>query len=77
METRKTTALTTVLTGLRRYTNYSMQVLAFTRIGDGVLTQTSHCRTEEDGIKIINDSFNIYFLLMVLKNSKTIFYSST
>ncbi|CAH0547661.1 unnamed protein product [Brassicogethes aeneus] len=48
METRKTTALTTVITGLRKYTNYSLQVLAFTKIGDGVLTQPSYCQTEED-----------------------------
>lgn len=49
IETRKTTALTTVITGLRKFTNYSLQVLAFTKIGDGVLTTPSYCQTEEDG----------------------------
>lgn len=49
METRKTTALTTVLTGLRKYTNYSIQVLASTRIGDGVFTHPVYCHTDEDG----------------------------
>lgn len=49
METRKTTALTTVITGLRKYTNYSLQVLAFTKIGDGVHTTTIYCQTDEDG----------------------------
>ncbi|KAF5279124.1 hypothetical protein FQA39_LY05802 [Lamprigera yunnana] len=48
IETRKTTALTTVITGLRKYTNYSMQVLAYTKIGDGVLTAVTYCQTEED-----------------------------
>ncbi|CAH1170098.1 unnamed protein product [Phaedon cochleariae] len=48
METRKTTALTTVITGLRKFTNYSLQVLAFTKVGDGVLTAPSYCQTEED-----------------------------
>ncbi|KAJ9598443.1 hypothetical protein L9F63_010887, partial [Diploptera punctata] len=48
IETRKTTALTAVLTGLRRFTNYSVQVLAFTRVGDGVMTKPIFCTTEED-----------------------------
>uniref|UniRef100_A0A1B0D296 Down syndrome cell adhesion molecule n=1 Tax=Phlebotomus papatasi TaxID=29031 RepID=A0A1B0D296_PHLPP len=48
IETRKTTAQTTVLTGLRKYTNYSVQVLAHTRMGDGVLSAPSYCQTEED-----------------------------
>ena len=49
METRKTTALTTVITGLKKFTNYSLQVLAFTKVGDGVLTSPHYCQTEEDG----------------------------
>ncbi|KAH8302477.1 hypothetical protein KR044_007321 [Drosophila immigrans] len=48
VESRKTTALTTVLTGLRKYTNYSIQVLAHTRMGDGVLSKPLYCHTEED-----------------------------
>ncbi|XP_076179317.1 Down syndrome cell adhesion molecule 2 [Ptiloglossa arizonensis] len=48
MEIRKTSALTTVLTGLRKYTNYTIQVLAFTRVGDGVPTTVTYCQTEED-----------------------------
>ncbi|KAG9436966.1 dscam family member AbsCAM isoform X8 [Apis mellifera carnica] len=48
MEVRKTSALTTVLTGLRKYTNYTIQVLAFTRVGDGVPTTVTYCQTEED-----------------------------
>ncbi|KAL9905343.1 Down syndrome cell adhesion molecule 2 isoform 4-T7 [Glossina fuscipes fuscipes] len=48
VESRKTTALTTVLTGLRKYTNYSIQVLAHTRMGDGSLSNPLYCHTEED-----------------------------
>ncbi|XP_048515678.1 Down syndrome cell adhesion molecule-like protein Dscam2 isoform X2 [Athalia rosae] len=48
MEVRKTNALTTVLTSLRRYANYSMHVLAYTRIGDGVASALTYCHTEED-----------------------------
>lgn len=46
---RKTTALTIVLTSLKKFSNYSIQVLAFTRMGDGVMSQPIYCHTEEDG----------------------------
>lgn len=49
IENRKTTALTTVLTSLRKFSNYSIQVLAYTRMGDGVMSQPIFCHTEEDG----------------------------
>ncbi|GFG32700.1 hypothetical protein Cfor_00545 [Coptotermes formosanus] len=48
VESRKTTVLMAVLTGLRRFTNYSVQVLAFTRVGDGVTSKPIVCTTEED-----------------------------
>ncbi|XP_025156474.1 Down syndrome cell adhesion molecule-like protein Dscam2 isoform X6 [Harpegnathos saltator] len=48
MEMRKTSTLTAVLAGLRRYTNYTIQVLAYTRVGDGVPSATIYCQTEED-----------------------------
>ncbi|XP_024220505.1 Down syndrome cell adhesion molecule-like protein Dscam2 isoform X8 [Bombus impatiens] len=48
MEVRKTNVLTIILTGLRKYTNYTIQVLAFTRVGDGVPTTVTYCQTEED-----------------------------
>lgn len=49
IDSRKTTDLTIVLTGLKKFTNYSIQVLAFTRIGDGVVSKVLYCQTEEDG----------------------------
>lgn len=57
METRKTTALTIVISGLRKFTNYSLQVLAFTRMGDGVFTNPTFCQTDEDGIQFYVISF--------------------
>lgn len=37
------------LEGLEKYTNYSIQVLAFTRAGDGVRSDQIYTRTKEDG----------------------------
>jgi hypothetical protein len=45
-----TKSLTTVLHGLLKYTNYSIQVLAFTHVGEGLRSVKSYCRTKEDGI---------------------------
>lgn len=33
----------------RKYTNYSITVLAFTAVGDGTKTKNFHCITHEDG----------------------------
>lgn len=33
----------------RKYTNYSITVVAFTSVGDGAKTKSFHCRTHEDG----------------------------
>lgn len=37
------------LDGLEKYTNYSIQVLAFTNAGDGVRSEQIYVRTKEDG----------------------------
>uniref|UniRef100_A0A1A9WXF2 Down syndrome cell adhesion molecule n=1 Tax=Glossina brevipalpis TaxID=37001 RepID=A0A1A9WXF2_9MUSC len=46
-ETKITSALSTVLHGLQPFTNYSVQVLAFTRAGEGVVSPAVSCTTEE------------------------------
>lgn len=33
---------------LKKYTNYSVWVLAFTKVGDGIKTKAFYCRTHED-----------------------------
>lgn len=48
-ETKITTALSAVVHGLDKYTNYSIQVLAYTNAGDGVPSSPLHCLTNEDG----------------------------
>lgn len=50
IDSRKTTDLTIVLSGLKKFTNYSVQVLAFTRVGDGAVSKALYCQTEEDGM---------------------------
>lgn len=39
----------TFLHALHKYTNYSVQVLAFTNAGDGKRSPPVYCMTEEDG----------------------------
>ncbi|XP_011345914.1 Down syndrome cell adhesion molecule-like protein Dscam2 isoform X3 [Ooceraea biroi] len=61
-EMKITTALTVVIHGLDKYTNYSVQVLASTRAGDGVASSPLYCVTEEDlpevpaGVKAVASS---------------------
>ncbi|CAK9819274.1 Cell adhesion molecule Dscam2 [Anthophora plagiata] len=47
-EMKTTSALTVVIHGLEKYTNYSVQVLATTRAGDGVASSPLYCVTMED-----------------------------
>lgn len=46
-ETKVTSAMNTVLYGLLPYTNFSVQVLAFTRAGEGAVSAAITCTTEE------------------------------
>jgi len=48
-DTMKTSSSETILHGLKKYTNYSMAVLAYTSGGDGVMSSPIHCQTEQDG----------------------------
>ncbi|XP_017467240.1 PREDICTED: Down syndrome cell adhesion molecule-like protein Dscam2 isoform X26 [Rhagoletis zephyria] len=45
---KKTASSDTVLHGLKKFTNYTMQVLATTAGGDGVRSAPIHCQTEPD-----------------------------
>ncbi|XP_025834475.1 Down syndrome cell adhesion molecule-like protein Dscam2 isoform X37 [Agrilus planipennis] len=47
-DTKITASSETILHGLKKYTNYSMQVLAYTSGGDGVRSNPIHCQTEQD-----------------------------
>ncbi|XP_077360260.1 Down syndrome cell adhesion molecule a isoform X3 [Festucalex cinctus] len=56
------------LDGLEKYTNYSIQVLAFTRAGDGVRSEQIYIRTKEDvpgppgGVKAAAASNSVVFV---------------
>ncbi|XP_066154117.1 cell adhesion molecule Dscam1 isoform X2 [Euwallacea fornicatus] len=47
-QTKIISQLRTTISGLRKFTNYSMTVLAYTRSGDGVRSSPVYCQTEED-----------------------------
>lgn len=55
METRKTSSLIASLTSLRKFSNYSVQVIAYTRMGDGVISPPVFCQTEEDAPEAPSD----------------------
>nr|CAD7442428.1 unnamed protein product [Timema bartmani] len=48
-ETKVTSEINTELHGLQKYSNYSIQVWAYTQIGDGVKSNPIFCLTDEDG----------------------------
>ncbi|XP_065205888.1 cell adhesion molecule Dscam1 isoform X13 [Planococcus citri] len=47
-DTMITSSSETILHGLKKYTNYSMEILAYTSGGDGVRTNIIHCQTDQD-----------------------------
>lgn len=47
---RRTPSLTIILTGLHKYTNYTVKVAAYTRIGTGENSKPITCSTDQDGI---------------------------
>lgn len=47
-EVKRTSSSETYLHALLKYTNYSIQVLAYTGAGDGILSPAVFCTTEED-----------------------------
>lgn len=52
------------LDGLEKYTNYSIQVLAFTNAGDGVRSEQIYVRTKEDGKRCL--CFYIFLIYLFL-----------
>ncbi|XP_068085516.1 cell adhesion molecule Dscam2 [Anabrus simplex] len=47
-EVKRTSSLETYLHGLLKFTNYSIRLLAYTSVGDGVLSEPVYCTTEQD-----------------------------
>ncbi|XP_034948781.1 Down syndrome cell adhesion molecule-like protein Dscam2 isoform X2 [Chelonus insularis] len=67
-DTKTTQALSTVLHDLRPFTNYTVQVLAYTRAGEGVSSAPISCMTEEtvpdvpERVKAIPSAENIVII---------------
>jgi Down syndrome cell adhesion protein 1 len=54
-KTTRLATVTTVLEQLQKFTNYSIQVLAFTEAGDGKYSNPVACNTHTDGKYLFND----------------------
>lgn len=52
--------MTIVLTTLHKYTNYTLKVAAYTRIGTGENSKQITCCTEQDGIRTVMLKLNVY-----------------
>ena len=48
IQAKNTQGTDTHLHGLRKYTNYTLQVLAYTNGGEGVKSAPTHCLTDQD-----------------------------
>lgn len=57
----------TILHGLKKYTNYSMEILAYTSGGDGVRSNLIHCQTDQDGkfglLKLEKSSYSLIMII--------------
>ena len=56
----------TVVTELDKYTEYDLQVLAFTAVGDGPNSSVMSGKTKEDSKKL----FTVYFVFIFLKKKR-------
>lgn len=67
---RKTDGLDVTLTQLQKFTNYSLQVLAYTRKGEGVRSNPIYVRTLEDGNKRLPLGVKIFIVDSSIKIKK-------
>lgn len=52
-EVKRVAGVETLLLALRPYTNYTVQALAYTAVGDGGPAPSIHCTTHQDGMVIL------------------------
>lgn len=55
-QTKVILQLRTTIPGLKKYTNYSITVLAYTAAGDGVRSDPVYCHTDEDGELLLENN---------------------
>lgn len=48
-DTKSSNELSIKLLGLQKFANYSIEVWAFTKVGDGLKSSPIFCSTDEDG----------------------------
>lgn len=51
-EAKVTQGHQTIISGLKKYTNYSIQIFGYTKVGDGEKSEWIFCHTKEDGKKL-------------------------
>jgi len=65
----KNSTFTTTLTELKKFVQYSIQVLAYSRLGDGVLsTPITRVQTFEDGKNILQKNLKYIYKNTILKS---------
>lgn len=69
--TKQISGLHTTLSGLKRFTNYSVTVCAFTAAGDGVRAAPVYCHTEEDGNLLTTTFISILSSFLFSSDTKT------
>ena len=63
---QSTTQQKLTLYGLEKYQNYTIQIVASTKIGEGLKSRSIYCRTQEDGKRS--------FILLVMLSVKALKY---
>ena len=63
---QSTTQQKLTLYGLEKYQNYTIQIVASTKIGEGLKSRSIYCRTQEDGKRSI--------ILLVMLSVKALKY---
>ncbi|XP_071452909.1 cell adhesion molecule Dscam1 [Hetaerina americana] len=83
-ETKRITGTETHLHGLKKFTNYSLRLLAYTAVGDGIPSSPLICSTEEDvpgppahikAVALSSDSVLVSWLPPILPNGRLLQYT--
>ena len=72
--------LEAILMSLERYTNYSIQVLAYTRKGEGVRSEPIYVRTQQDSESLViwerRKGRGVFFLFVFLNLAYSVQFSA-
>lgn len=62
-EVKRVAGVETLLLALKPHTNYTIQALAYTAVGDGVPAHPIHCSTQQDGTIVYYIGIYVYSML--------------